>query len=72
MSAFQKLKDGKMLKGVDNQKSEEAAIAIISKKIHVQAMLISIKEISFIIALAAIAGALFVLIFPRFEMHEIA
>jgi hypothetical protein len=58
--------------GVDSQKSEEIAVAIISKKIHFQATLISMKEISFIIALAAIAGALFVWIFKRFEMHEVA
>ncbi|RBL92323.1 MFS transporter [Chitinophaga flava] len=56
--------------GMDMQDATAAALATIQKKLQLQAMLVSIRDISMQAAIAAAIVACVVLLVRKFEMHE--
>jgi DHA2 family multidrug resistance protein len=71
-SEIQHLKAGFLSNGMDNIHAHSAAIVMIAKKIELQAMLLTLREVSLFMAIAAVIIALIVLFIRKFEMHEIA
>ncbi|MGY0036876.1 hypothetical protein [Pedobacter sp. NJ-S-72] len=57
---------------MDSIHAHSAAVVMIAKKIELQAMLLTLREVSLIMAIAAVIIALIVLFIRKFEMHEIA
>ncbi len=58
--------------GMDLQHATLAAQAMIQKKLQLQAMLVSLRDIAMYVAVIAVIAAVLVLLVRRFEMHEIA
>ncbi|QJB35583.1 MFS transporter [Chitinophaga oryzae] len=59
-------------RGMDLQHATLAAQAVIQKKLQLQAMLVSLRDIAMYVAVIAVIAAVLVLLVRRFEMHEIA
>ncbi|MBB6501710.1 MFS transporter [Pedobacter cryoconitis] len=68
---MQQLKGRFLAQGMDLIHANRAALSLISKKIELQATLLSIREISLYMAIGAVLMAMLVLFIRRFEMHEI-
>ncbi|NML37414.1 MFS transporter [Chitinophaga sp. G-6-1-13] len=58
--------------GMDVQHATLAAQAMVQKKLQLQAMLMSIRDITMYVAIIATVAAVLVLLVRRFEMHEVA
>lgn len=58
--------------GMDVQRATLAAQAMVQKKLQLQAMLVSIRDIALYVAVIAAIAAVLVLLVRRFEMHEVA
>ncbi|HVI45671.1 MAG TPA: MFS transporter [Chitinophaga sp.] len=71
-STLSHLKAGFLSKGMDATQAGNAALSVLSKKLQLQAMLASLRDIALYVAVAAVVAALIALLIKRFEMHEIA
>lgn len=70
-SELKKLTSGFAYKGADMQLAHQRALAVLQEKVHIQATLITIRDISFTVGILAIIVAIIVLFVKRFEMHKI-
>ncbi|QNK63829.1 hypothetical protein H7F33_04855 [Pedobacter sp. PAMC26386] len=70
-SEIQHLKAIFLSQGMDSIHANSAAVVMIAKKIELQAMLLTLREVSLLMAIAAVVIAVVVLFIRKFEMHEI-
>lgn len=71
MSEFNNLSHGFASKGADIQLAQQKALFVIQQKLDIQAMIITIRDISFVMGILAIITAIAVLFIRRLEMHKI-